>query len=247
MGRQLLSWPSASIQCFGSFPAGLYLPTADMDLVYASEQFQRHGTPAIFPQKNQLWKVARKLEQKGVAMNIAVIAHAKVPIIKFKDRVTGLPVDISFENLGGVDAQANFRDWIHDYPDMVHLVALVKQFLVMRELNEVNTGGLGGFSIICLVVSFLQNSPKEENLAKAFINFLDFYGNKFDISRQRIIMRPPGAVQKVIQAVSFIRDYVLTALRVKWASTVGRRSPPVSPSKIQIGRITIYQVAPTRL
>lgn len=30
--------PNARIRAFGSFPAGLYLPTADMDLVCVSDQ-----------------------------------------------------------------------------------------------------------------------------------------------------------------------------------------------------------------
>lgn len=36
------------------------------------------------------------------------------------------------------------------------LVLLVKAFLNQRGMNEVFTGGLGSYSIICLVVSFLQ-------------------------------------------------------------------------------------------
>lgn len=36
------------------------------------------------------------------------------------------------------------------------LVMLVKAFLNQRGMNEVFTGGLGSYSIICLVVSFLQ-------------------------------------------------------------------------------------------
>jgi non-canonical poly(A) RNA polymerase PAPD5/7 len=38
------------------------------------------------------------------------------------------------------------------------LVLLVKAFLGQRGMNEVFTGGLGSYSIICLVVSFLQVS-----------------------------------------------------------------------------------------
>lgn len=36
------------------------------------------------------------------------------------------------------------------------LVLLVKAFLAQRGMNEVFTGGLGSYSIICLVISFLQ-------------------------------------------------------------------------------------------
>ena len=43
-----------------------------------------------------------------------------------------------------------------DYGVARSLVMLVKAFLNQRGMNEVFTGGLGSYSIICLVVSFLQ-------------------------------------------------------------------------------------------
>ncbi|KAF2027374.1 Nucleotidyltransferase [Setomelanomma holmii] len=190
------------ILCFGSFPAGLYLPTADMDLVYVSEGHY-DGHPPIFDAnsdrrdiKNILYKASRKLQNIGIALQPSVIPMAKVPIIKFKDRITNIDVDISFENLSGVQAQATFHEWKQNYPDMVYLVALVKQLLVMRGLNEVHTGGLGGFSIICMITNFLARSEKAENLGECFLAFLEYYGRKFDIRRERLVMHPPKIVRK---------------------------------------------------
>lgn len=191
------------ILCFGSYPVGLYLPTADMDLVYASDRFYNGGPPVFEPSqdrqafKKALYKASNRLQRVGIAKNPLVIVHARVPIIKFKDVVTGLDVDISFENLTGVQAQATFDKWKRDYPDMVYLVALVKQLLVMRGLNEVHSGGLGGFSIICLIVSYIQHSKKADNLGECFIGFLKYYGKEFNLATQRIQMNPPAIVKKV--------------------------------------------------
>jgi len=44
------------------------------------------------------------------------------------------------------------------------LVLLVKAFLGQRGMNEVFTGGLGSYSIICLVISFLQVRPRSPPL-----------------------------------------------------------------------------------
>jgi non-canonical poly(A) RNA polymerase PAPD5/7 len=189
------------IFCFGSYPAGLYLPTADMDLVYASDRHFNGGPPVLEAAsdkqafKKTLFKASNRLQRVGIATN--PLANARVPIIKFKDRLTGLDVDISFENLSGVQAQATFDQWKRDYPDMIFLVALVKQLLVMRGLNEVHSGGLGGFSIICLIVSYIQHTKKLENLGECFLGFLKYYGKEFDLSRQRIQMSPPGILEKV--------------------------------------------------
>lgn len=191
------------ILCFGSYPAGLYLPTADMDLVYASDRHYNGGPPVLGAAsdkqtfKKTLYKASHRLQRVGIAVNPTVIANAKVPIIKFKDRTTGIDVDISFENLTGVQAQATFDQWKRDYPDLVYMVALVKQLLVMRGLNEVHSGGLGGFSIICLIVSYFQHSKKADNLGECFLGFLEYYGKGFDLSRDRIQMNPPCIMKKV--------------------------------------------------
>ena len=143
-----------------------------------------------------LRKAAKRLEMVHIATNVTCITKAKVPIIKFVDRVTNINVDISFENLSGVQAQATFQQWKHDYPDMIYMVALLKQFLVMRGMNEVHTGGIGGFSIICLIISYFQHSKKPENLGDCFLGFLNYYGNEFDLRSQRIQMHPPAIIRK---------------------------------------------------
>ena len=201
LGTQRFPQDTGRILCFGSFPAGLYLPTADMDLVYTSDRFYQGGPAAMdFSNKSivnsTLRKAARRLENVRIATNVLCITKAKVPIIKFVDQLTNINVDISFENLSGVQAHATFQQWKHDYPDMIYMVALLKQFLVMRGLNEVHTGGIGGFTIICLVISYFQHSKKPENLGDCFLGFLNYYGNEFDLRTQRIQMHPPAIIRK---------------------------------------------------
>jgi len=42
------------------------------------------------------------------------------------------------------------------YPVLSKLVLVLKQFLLQRDLNEVFTGGISSYSLILLVISFLQ-------------------------------------------------------------------------------------------
>lgn len=200
------SYPEGNLYCFGSFAAGLYLPTADMDLVFVSNSF-RTGGPKIYAHNTRsrtttmLRGFARLLNNGGIAQSgYELISGAKVPIIKFVDRTTGLKVDLSFEKLDGVVTQKTFEMWKTEYPSMPILVTLVKHFLLMRGLNEVHSGGLGGFSVICLVVSMLQQMPsvqsknmnQRQNLGELFMEFLDLYGNKFNLDVTRIRMDPAG-------------------------------------------------------
>ncbi|KAI8399413.1 hypothetical protein J6895_01052 [Nakaseomyces glabratus] len=91
-------------------------------------------------------------------------------------------MDISFERLNGLEAAKLIRDWLASTPGLRELVLVVKQFLHSRRLNNVHSGGLGGFSIICLVYSFLRMHPRIitaeidplENLGVLLIEFLNF-------------------------------------------------------------------------
>lgn len=198
---------NADIRSFGSFPAGLYLPTADMDLVCVSDEFMRNGRKIIGQRTNDIRRFADFVKRANLAIpgSIDMILKAKVPLVKYVDRITGLKVDISFENSTGLVANKTFQDWKAQYPAMPILVTLIKHLLAMRGLNEPVNGGIGGFSVTCLVVSLLQNMPQvqsrsmipEHHLGEILMEFLDLYGNQFDVAKTAIQFDPPGYVSKV--------------------------------------------------
>ncbi|KAJ5242431.1 topoisomerase family protein Trf4 [Penicillium citrinum] len=189
------------LHAFGSFASGLYLPIADVDLVLMSRDFLRSGRRSFGERPGQIYAFSAFIKGLGVAVpgSIESIAHARVPIIKFVDKQTGLRVDLSFDNDSGLLANETFRKWKEQYPAMPVIVSVIKQFLLIRGLNEVPTGGLGGFSITCLVASLLMHMPrrKEMNLGKILLNFFDFYGNVFRFEETGIRMNPPQFFNKV--------------------------------------------------
>lgn len=199
--------PNCQIHAFGSFAAGLYLPDADIDLVLVSHDFATRGIPQV-DSSQVLFKLADHLVREGLATrgSMEIITKAKVPLVKFKEELTGIRVDISFENLTGPTANATFIGWRTAYPAMPILVTVIKQFLLMRGLNEVVNGGIGGFSVTCLVTALLQNMPRvqsgelvpEHHLGEVLLEFLDLYGNQFDLFGTAIELNPPRFVDKVI-------------------------------------------------
>lgn len=196
---------------FGSFAAGLYLPNADMDLVVISNEYRTSGKKVACQSPKEMHKFAMQLRTSRIAQegSVVVITQAKVPLIKFVDSITSINVDISFENETGLIANTTFLTWKTQFPAMPILVTVIKQFLMMRGLNEVVNGGLGGFSVTCLVTSLLQNLPRvqtkelipEHHLGEMLIEFLDFYGNQLDVSRTGIMMDPACYFNKVLQDV----------------------------------------------
>ncbi|KAL8314906.1 hypothetical protein RB601_002707 [Gaeumannomyces tritici] len=199
------TWNDASVYPFGSFKSGLYLPTGDMDLVFCSDKYlSRHI--AQYTPKKQVFHFARFVEKRGLAHQHRVerIHKARVPLVKYVDARTGLKVDISFENSTGITAVNTFLAWKEEFPAMPILVTVIKHFLAMRGLNEPVNGGLGGFSVICLVVSMLQMMPEVQSrailpgqhLGELLLHFFDLYGNKFQYQKMAISLKPPRYVPK---------------------------------------------------
>lgn len=187
---------------FGSFASGMYLPTADIDMVLLSSNFMRKGIKTFGERKGQIYAYAAFIRSTDIPVpgSIETIAHARVPILKFVDKLTGLKVDLSFDNDSGLVANHTFHQWKAEYPAMLPIVAIVKQFLLLRGLNEVVTGGLGGLSITCLVTSLLQHLPHghlEPNLGSVLMDFFNFYGNNLEFEKVGIRLNPPGFFNKV--------------------------------------------------
>lgn len=194
------------LKAFGSYAVGLYLPIADMDLVFLTRKFRPGTVPSKEESRRLVSNFARFLKQRQIARpgSVYAIRGAKVPIIKFIDSVSGLKVDLSFDNDSGLAAIETFQKWKQAYPAMPIISSVVKQYLMIRGLNDVATGGLGGFSIICLVTSLLQHLPAPKqppNLGQVLVEFFNLYGNLFDRNAVVIRLDPPAYLDKVITPI----------------------------------------------
>ncbi|KAK2830123.1 hypothetical protein Q5P01_018054 [Channa striata] len=183
-------WPTADVQIFGSFSTGLYLPTSDIDLVV----FGKWERPP-------LQELEQALRKHNVAepFSIKVLDKATVPIIKLTDQETEVKVDISFNVETGVKAASFIKDYVKKYPVLPYLIFVLKQFLLQRDLNEVFTGGISSYSLILMVISFLQLHPRidarnpTENLGVLLIEFFELYGRHFNYLKTGIRIKNGGA------------------------------------------------------
>uniref|UniRef100_A0A3Q2TIX9 Terminal nucleotidyltransferase 4A n=1 Tax=Fundulus heteroclitus TaxID=8078 RepID=A0A3Q2TIX9_FUNHE len=183
-------WPTADVKIFGSFSTGLYLPTSDIDLVV----FGKWDRPP-------LQELEQALRKHNVAepSSIKVLDKATVPIIKLTDQETDVKVDISFNMKSGVEAAILIKDYLKKYPVLPYLIFVLKQFLLQRDLNEVFTGGISSYSLILMVISFLQLHPRidarepNQNLGVLLIEFFELYGRHFNYLKTGIRIRKGGA------------------------------------------------------
>ncbi|KAK2887164.1 hypothetical protein Q8A67_015392 [Cirrhinus molitorella] len=183
-------WPTAGVQIFGSFSTGLFLPTSDIDLVVFGKW-----------EKPPLQQLEQALRKHNVAepYSIKVLDKATVPIIKLTDQETEVKVDISFNVETGIKAASFIKEYVKKYTVLPYLILVLKQFLLQRDLNEVFTGGISSYSLILMVISFLQLHPRIDarnpnmNLGILLIEFFELYGRHFNYLKTGIRIKNGGA------------------------------------------------------
>ncbi|KAJ3781377.1 hypothetical protein GGU10DRAFT_366944 [Lentinula aff. detonsa] len=196
----------AEIYPFGSYATKLYLPTGDIDLVVISETMRMTDKHVI------LRSLAEVIKRNSIASNVSIIAKARVPIIKFVTTHGHIPVDVSINQSNGTVGADVINGFLRDMftsTTVSHLegsialralVMFTKMFLSQRSMNEVYTGGLGSYSIVSLVISFLQMHPKirrgeidaDQNLGVLLLEFFELYGSFFNYENVGISVRDGG-------------------------------------------------------
>jgi non-canonical poly(A) RNA polymerase PAPD5/7 len=73
-------------------------------------------------------------------------------------------VDISLNQTNGISAGNIINQYLEVLPGARQLIMVVKAFLSQRSMNEVYTGGIGSYAVICLVISFLQASQTDAEI-----------------------------------------------------------------------------------
>jgi len=230
----IAEFPDAEVVPFGSFATKMYLPTGcdysthsidfcdlmpplhrDIDLVVNSPSIKTGDIKSI------LYRLAYILRRSNITNNIEVLAKTKVPIVKFVTLHGRFPVDISVNQPNGIRAVDVINRFVKELPAAKPLILIIKSFLNQRSMNEVFTGGLGSYSIVCMVVSFLQVSiraltmtgdtvtssirilqmhPKirrcaidpMENLGVLLVEFFETYGRFFSYDHVGISLRNGG-------------------------------------------------------
>jgi non-canonical poly(A) RNA polymerase PAPD5/7 len=152
-----------------------------------------------------LHALANTIKRAQIASKVTIVAKAKVPIVKFVTTHGRFNVDISINQANGVHAGKIVNGFLNDMHGarglaLRSLIMITKLFLLQRGMNEVFSGGLGSYSIVCLAVSFLQMHPKirrgeidaDKNLGVLLMEFFELYGCYFNYEEVGISVRDGG-------------------------------------------------------
>ena len=173
---------------FGSCATGINLPRSDIDLL------------VYYPAVKELAMINRitsELVRADICASIEPIKHAKVPIIKLKDKLTSINVDISFNRENGIYCVKLVKQLLKKYPELRPMLLVLKCFLKSRQLNETYHGGVSSFLLTMMVTSYLQRQYKKGgtdkiDLGKHLIDFLELYGTQFNYEDIGLSIRKGG-------------------------------------------------------
>eukprot|EP00670_Eutreptiella_braarudii_P027297 CAMPEP_0174378894 /NCGR_PEP_ID=MMETSP0811_2-20130205/122348_1 /TAXON_ID=73025 ORGANISM="Eutreptiella gymnastica-like, Strain CCMP1594" /NCGR_SAMPLE_ID=MMETSP0811_2 /ASSEMBLY_ACC=CAM_ASM_000667 /LENGTH=468 /DNA_ID=CAMNT_0015531251 /DNA_START=39 /DNA_END=1442 /DNA_ORIENTATION=- len=187
-------FPEAKVHVFGSMQTGLLLPASDVDLCV-------DGVTSCKIQE-ALERISTRLEMREISLEKPrIIANAKVPIIKFTDRLSRLECDISINAIAGRQNTSMVKKLLDKYPQARPLVLIIKTYLRQRGLNEVFSGGLSSYSISLMAIHMLQmfySDPRSvhnrmaTSLGKLLIDFFHLYGWLFNYDAVAISVRDDG-------------------------------------------------------
>ncbi|KAH6933048.1 hypothetical protein HPB50_011710 [Hyalomma asiaticum] len=121
------------------------------------------------------------------------VIHAKVPIVRFRDRTTGVEVDMNVNNVVGLRNTRLLQCYAQLDPRTAPLVLAVKAWASGQHINEAKNGTLSSYSLALMVIQYLQCGCEpavlpslqkmQPSLGTLFVGFLDFFANRFGFSR----------------------------------------------------------------
>jgi hypothetical protein len=163
-------------RAFGSLAAGLSTFDSDVDVCLHGAR----GTALLRP-------VAQALQASGWASDVDYRATARVPIVAFVDKLTGVAADVSMEASGDATTTA-VRRMSGEWPGLFRpLLLFLKMALSEADLNKPFTGGLGSFKLCALLALYLGRAEaaaarKGSALqpGACLLGFLEYVARRFD-------------------------------------------------------------------
>ena len=175
LGSQVVALP------FGSLSAGLATFQSDVDIGL-------HG--AGMHAGRDLRPLATALQRCGWAREVEFRSRARVPIVAFVDRISGVSADISVAAgaAAGDATTAAVRAMSAEWPRLFRpLLLFLKTALAEADLNKPFTGGLGSFKLCALLALYLEEEERRcggdaQRLTPGhcLLGFLSYVAKRFD-------------------------------------------------------------------
>eukprot|EP01127_Copromyxa_protea_P010926 TRINITY_DN2712_c0_g7_i2.p1 TRINITY_DN2712_c0_g7~~TRINITY_DN2712_c0_g7_i2.p1 ORF type:complete len:621 (+),score=85.52 TRINITY_DN2712_c0_g7_i2:411-2273(+) len=171
-------WPKANVETYGSLSTTLALPSSDIDIFI--EISNSGDNTQLLP---GLRKFSEILESSNLfrAQSVKFIETAIIPVIKLLTK-KNVPVDLTCLCPGSRHTGKNARDLVcglvKEISPLRPLALVLKQKLYKEGLNNQYTGGVGSFSLVLILATFLKAPgvlTESVDLGVLMLRILDFF------------------------------------------------------------------------
>lgn len=156
-------WPTAEILIYGSAGNGLGLRSADVDMSLCIPKDVSSPRRYKGGDEGSARVVLTRLSEIVTQNNIQVLGmflDARVPVIKMRDPISSLHVDVCVNNILAVKNTQLLKAYADLDERFRYLCMLVKMWAKRRDLNDAYNGTLSSYAYTLLVIHYLQTLDK---------------------------------------------------------------------------------------
>ncbi|TRZ22366.1 hypothetical protein HGM15179_004741 [Zosterops borbonicus] len=153
-----LIFPQSRLFLVGSSLNGFGTRTSDGDLcLVVKEEPVNQKTEA-----RRILSLVQKLFSTKLSSYIErpQLIRAKVPIVKFRDKVSNVDFDLNVNNVIGIRNTFLLRTYAFIENRVRPLVLVVKKWARFHEINDASRGTLSSYSLALMVLHYLQTLPE---------------------------------------------------------------------------------------
>lgn len=153
-------FPGCSLHLCGSSSNGFGGNTSDADFCLILKHLQQSNN------RKEALPILRKIQRvldndpKNTFLSRCAVIPASVPILKFKDMISGCECDININNIVGLRNTHLLRAYCGVDYRVQPLVMLVKRWAKTHNINDASLGTLSSYALALMVIHYLQGVCK---------------------------------------------------------------------------------------
>ncbi|KAI4893164.1 hypothetical protein NFI96_020682 [Prochilodus magdalenae] len=149
-------FPCARVFLAGSSLNGFGSRSSDADLCLVVQDGPvNQRTDAVY-----ILSLVQKLLYKLSYIERPQLIRAKVPILKFRDRISGVEFDLNVNNVVGIRNTFLLRTYAYIEKRVRPIILVIKKWASHHRINDASRGTLSSYTLVLMVLHYLQTLPE---------------------------------------------------------------------------------------
>ncbi|KAK2911706.1 hypothetical protein Q8A67_003839 [Cirrhinus molitorella] len=199
-------FPCARVFLAGSSLNGFGSRSSDADLCLVIERgmvIQKKDAVCVLSRVRKLFSTLSYIMRP-------LLIRAKVPILKFMDRVSGVEFDLNVNNTVGIRNTFLLRTYAYVEKRVRPIILVIKKWASYQGINDASRGTLSSYTLVLMVLHYLQTLP-EPVIPCLQMDYPECFNPKMDI--HLVPSRPSNIPAFVSKNQSSLGDLLLGFLK----------------------------------